>query len=84
MCIFQPPFPHYSCHYLYFPFQTLSNINQLLDKADGVYKELVQHRNQMDSLLVALASGTVVISRSGVQTCVHVHVTLFRACMYTL
>ncbi len=40
----------------------------MLEKADGVYKELVQHRNQLDNLLVALASGAVVISRSGVRT----------------
>ena len=40
--------------------QTLSNINQLLEKADGVYKQLVTQRNDLDHLLVALASGATI------------------------
>ena len=39
------------------PLQTLASINTLLERADQVYKLLVQHRNDLDQLLISLASG---------------------------
>ena len=37
--------------------QTLSSINTLLEKADQVYRLLVQYRNDLDHLLITLSSG---------------------------
>ncbi len=34
------------------------SINQLLEKADKYYRQQVGHRNELDQLLVCLASGT--------------------------
>ena len=48
--------------------QTLTSISSLLDRADQVYKLLVQHRNELDQLLTSLASGTVLVSQRGVLT----------------
>ena len=39
------------------PLQTLTSINTLLERADQVYKLLVQHHNDLDQLLISLASG---------------------------
>lgn len=38
--------------------QTMLSINQLLEKADKIYRQQVNHRNDLDQLLVCLASGT--------------------------
>ena len=43
--------------------QTLTGISTLLDRADQVYKLLVQHRNELDQILISLASGTVLTSQ---------------------
>jgi len=43
--------------------KTLTGISTLLDRADQVYKLLVQHRNELDQILISLASGTVLTSQ---------------------
>ena len=40
--------------------QTASSINTMLERADYVYKILVQHRNDLDQLLGSLAGGIIV------------------------
>uniref|UniRef100_A0A1X7SMH9 E3 ubiquitin-protein ligase UBR4-like domain-containing protein n=2 Tax=Amphimedon queenslandica TaxID=400682 RepID=A0A1X7SMH9_AMPQE len=44
--------------------KTLLSINQLLERADKYYKELVTHRNELDQLLISLASEPVVSQSS--------------------
>ena len=44
--------------------QTMSSINHLLEKADKIYRQQVSHRNDLDHLLVCLASGATFHSRS--------------------
>lgn len=41
--------------------QTTTHISQLLEQADGKYKQLVQHRNELDNLLTSLASGLQIL-----------------------
>jgi hypothetical protein len=45
-------------------FQTMSSINHLLEKADKIYRQQVSHRNDLDHLLVCLASGATFHSRN--------------------
>ena len=42
----------------------MSSINQLLEKADKIYRQQVSHRNDLDHLLVCLASGATFHSRN--------------------
>ena len=49
-------------HHMYSLSQTTAHISQLLEQADGMYKRLVQHRNELDSLLTSLASGVQITS----------------------
>ena len=54
--------------------QTTAHISQLLEQADGMYKLLVQHRNELDGLLTTLASGMQIVTpgRSVCRNIVHV------------
>lgn len=51
--------------FLVHPLQTMANINALLERADKVYRHLVQLRNDLDQLLISLASGHSITVSSG-------------------